>query len=113
MKIIDLTMLLEEDLPSDPEIQIPRIQRLNHKDTAEQMPAYFPGTTTEDLPGGNGWAIDFVKMCTHSGTHLDAPWHYYPTQNEAIIPGGEKAWTIDQVPLEWCIGPGVKLDFRD
>ena len=23
MKIIDLTMLLEEDLPSDPEIQIP------------------------------------------------------------------------------------------
>ena len=113
MKIIDLTMLLEEDLPSDPEIQIPRIQRLNHKDTAEQMPAYFPGTTTEDLPGGNGWAIDFVKMCTHSGTHLDAPWHYYPTQNEAIIPGGEKAWTIDQVPLDWCIGPGVKLDFRD
>ena len=32
MKIIDLTMLLEEDLPSDPEIQIPHIQRRDHKD---------------------------------------------------------------------------------
>ena len=113
MKIIDLTMLLEEDLPSDPEIQIPHIQRRNHKDTAEEMPKYFPGATMEDLPNGNGWAIDFVQMCTHSGTHLDAPWHYYPTQNEDVIPGGEKAWTIDEVPLEWCIGPGVKLDFRD
>ena len=113
MKIIDLTMLLEEDLPSDPEIQIPHIQRRDHKDTAEEMPKYFPGATMEDLPNGNGWAIDFVQMCTHSGTHLDAPWHYYPTQNEDVIPGGEKAWTIDEVPLEWCIGPGVKLDFRD
>ena len=27
---------------------------------------------------------------------------------------GEKkpAWTIDEVPLEWCFQPGVKLDFR-
>ena len=113
MKIIDLTMLLEEDLPSDPPIQIPKIQRLDHKDTAEQMPSFFPGATMDDLPEGNGWAIDFVQMCTHSGTHLDEPWHYYPTMNEDLPGGGEKAWTIDEVPLEWCIGPGVKLDFRD
>ena len=25
---------------------------------------------------------------------------------------GKKAITIDQVPLEWCFNPGVKLDFR-
>ena len=24
----------------------------------------------------------------------------------------EPAWTIDQVPLEWCFRPAVKLDFR-
>ena len=112
MKIIDLTVLLEKDFPCDPEMQIPKIQRLDHKDTAESMPAFFPGATIDDLPERNGWAIDFVQMCTHSGTHLDAPWHYYPTQNEALPGGGEKAWTIDQIPLEWCIGPGVKLDFR-
>jgi kynurenine formamidase len=26
--------------------------------------------------------------------------------------GGERAITIDEVPLEWCLQPGVKLDFR-
>ena len=49
-----------------------------------------------------------MQLSTHNGTHLDAPWHYHPTMN-----GGERAWTIDEVPLEWCFGRGVKLDFRD
>jgi len=26
--------------------------------------------------------------------------------------GGKRAITIDEVPLEWCFGNGVKLDFR-
>jgi kynurenine formamidase len=26
--------------------------------------------------------------------------------------GGERAITIDEVPLDWCFRPGVKLDFR-
>ena len=25
---------------------------------------------------------------------------------------GERAWTIDEIPLDWCFQPGVKLDFR-
>jgi kynurenine formamidase len=25
---------------------------------------------------------------------------------------GERSWTIDEVPLDWCFQPGVKLDFR-
>ena len=25
---------------------------------------------------------------------------------------GERSWTIDEVPLDWCLQPGVKLDFR-
>ena len=68
MKIIDLTMVLEEDLPSDPPMQIPQIQRLNHKDTARDMPTHFPGATVDDMPDGNGWAIDYLQICTHSGT---------------------------------------------
>ncbi len=107
-KIVDLSMLLEEDIPSDPPQQIPKIQRMDHKETAKGMTQFFASATEDDLPEGNGWAIDFVQLCTHSGTHLDAPWHYYPTMN-----GGEPAWTIDQVPLEWCMGPGVKVDMRD
>ncbi|HOD15180.1 MAG TPA: cyclase family protein, partial [Spirochaetota bacterium] len=38
----------------------------------------------------------------------DAPWHYHPDMD-----GGKKALTIDEVPLEWCVGRGVKLDFRN
>lgn len=108
MKIIDLSIPIESDLPSDPEIQIPRIQYCNHKDTAEQMAGFFQGCTVDDLPEGNGWGIEFLKVCTHSGTHVDAPYHYYPTMN-----GGEKAWTIDEVPLDWFVGDGVVMDFHD
>jgi kynurenine formamidase len=57
--------------------------------------------------GGKGAAVERVEMTTHNGTHMDAPWHYHPTMN-----GGEAAMTIDAVPLDWCMGPGVRLDFR-
>jgi kynurenine formamidase len=47
-------------------------------------------------------------LITHNGTHLDAPYHFASTMNH-----GEPAITIDEVPLEWCFQPGVKLDFCD
>ena len=107
MKIIDLSIPIEDGLPSDRPQQIPHIQYLNHKDTAQIMTTYFHGgITVDDLPEGNGWAIENLQLTTHSGTHLDAPYHYYPTMND-----GEPAWPIDKVPLEWCIGNGVKMDF--
>jgi kynurenine formamidase len=37
---------------------------------------------------------------------MDAPLHYGP------LSGGQPAKSIDQVPLEWCIGRGVRLDLR-
>ena len=60
-----------------------------------------------DLPDGKAWAVEQVRISTHNGTHLDAPWHFHPTMNE-----GEPAMTIDEVALDWCFAPGVKLDFR-
>jgi kynurenine formamidase len=60
----------------------------------------------EDL-GGHGNAFEEVNfLSTHCGTHFDSPWHYTPTIN------GVKAMTVDEVPLEWCYGSGVKLDLR-
>ena len=67
----------------------------------------FPGLTQDDLPGGEAWAIEQVELITHNGTHLDAPYHFASTMN-----GGERALTIDEIPLDWCFRPGVKLDFR-
>jgi len=46
-------------------------------------------------------------LITHNGTHLDAPYHFHSTTNQ-----GERAISIDEVPLEWCFQSGVKLDFR-
>lgn len=110
-RYVDLSVPLEAGIVSDPPIMLPEIEYMTHDRTAEQVMAFFPGLKREDLPGGEGWAIERLSIATHNGTHLDAPWHHHSTMNRAIN-GGERAITIDEVPLEWCFNPGVKLDFR-
>jgi len=107
-RLIDLSVALEAGIPCDPPMMLPEITYLAHRDTAGQVAGFFPGLAAADLPGGEGWAIEFLRVATHNGTHLDAPWHHHSTMNR-----GERAITIDEVPLEWCLGRGVKLDFRD
>ena len=106
-RFVDLSITLEDGLPSDPPMMIPKIRYMDHKAGAENMKTFFPGSKDSDLPGGLGWAVEFLDVCTHAGTHLDAPYHYHPTMD-----GGKRALTIDEIPLEWCFGPGVVLDFR-
>lgn len=106
-RIIDLSVSVEDGLPSDPEFMIPRIDYWDHHKGAESMCSFFPGATRDDLPGGLGWTIEFLSISTHSGTHLDAPWHYHPTMDG----NNTRAYTIDQVPLEWCFSDGVMLNF--
>ena len=107
-RFVDLSIYLENDVISDPPPFGPKIQYHKHEDTAGQIAGFFPGLKKEDLPDGAGWAVENINLSTHNGTHLDAPYHFHPTMN-----GGERAITIDEVPLEWCFQPGVKLDFRD
>lgn len=106
-KIIDLSIYLENDVISDPPAFAPKIHYMNHKESFSRMAQFFPGLQPGDLPDGEAWAVEKVELSTHNGTHLDAPWHFASTMNK-----GEAAITIDQVPLEWCMQPGVKLDFR-
>ena len=105
-KFIDLSISIEPELPSDPPAMIPQIAYIDHHMGADQMLEFFPGITKNDLPDGLGWALEMVTLTTHSGTHLDAPYHYHPTMDL-----GKKAMTIDDVPLEWCFSDGVLLDF--
>lgn len=107
MKIIDLSVAIENDVPADPPGLGPRITYSDHAEGAEEMLRFFSGLTVADLPGAEGWAVEQLTLTAHNGTHLDAPWHFASTMN-----GGERAWTIDEVPLDWCIRPGVKLDLR-
>jgi kynurenine formamidase len=106
-RFVDLSISIEAGLPSDPPVMIPQIQYVDHEQGAQQMKDFFPGITKEQLPGGVGWASEFLTLTTHSGTHLDAPYHYHPTMDR-----GKPALTIDQIPLEWCFNDGVLLDFR-
>lgn len=106
-RLVDLSVAIEAGLPSDPPLMIPRIDYVDHAQGAVQMTEFFPGLRKDQLPDGMGWAMEFLTLTTHSGTHLDAPFHYHPTMDR-----GKKALTIDEVPLDWCFNDGVLLDFR-
>src|SRR5208282_5316246 len=84
-----------------------KIKYRTNKETVDELLPFFPGLTKEDLPDQEAWAIEWVQITTHNGTHLDAPYHFHSTMNR-----GERSWTIDEVPLDWGFQPGVKLDFR-
>jgi kynurenine formamidase len=106
-RFVDLSIFLENDVLSDPPAYAPRIQYITHKDSQQELISFFPGLRASDLPDEEAWAFERVELITHNGTHLDAPYHFHSTMSR-----GERAITIDEVPLEWCFQPGVRLDFR-
>jgi kynurenine formamidase len=102
VRIIDLSVPME-DSPSEP---LPvKVTHEPHQQAVELMKMFF-GCSEQDLPQGLGWANDSVTLGAHAGTHVDAPWHYFPTS------GGKRAKTIDEIPLEWFYHDGVVLDMR-
>jgi kynurenine formamidase len=107
-RIIDLSVSLQMGIASDPAFMLPEIDYVGHAQSAADVARLFPGMTPDQLPDGQGWAMETVRISTHNGTHVDAPWHYHATMDD-----GQPAITIDEVPLDWCPQPGVKLDFRD
>ena len=50
------------------------------------MAMSFPGLTADDLPDGEGWAVERVTISTHNGTHMDAPWHFHSTTDNGARP---------------------------
>lgn len=105
VQLIDLSVPIEHNSPSEP--WPPKFSYLDHRAGAIEMGEKF-GVKQEDLvySNGLGWSYEEITMMTHCGTHLDAPWHYYP------ISEGRLAKTIDEIPLEWCYSDGVVVDVR-
>ncbi len=82
MKILDISVPVSETTPlwpGDPAFQLREVLRLEQGDDCD---------------------LSEVTMCTHCGTHLDAPAHF--------VPGGGNTASI---PLETLIGPAEVLSF--
>ena len=106
-RIVDLSAPIVASPPETPEVLRTEISLRDHAQGAEAIEALF-GVPARLLRGGEGWAVEeFTRLGTHNTTHVDAPWHYNSTIR------GERAQTIDELPLEWFFGSGVVLDFTE
>ena len=109
MEIIDLSSPIDaarwEPNPVQHEVMSPA-EGARHM--AQEMELHFGlAFEADDLPGKELLSLDTLTLTTHTGTHVDAPSHYGSTTRY-----GEPRH-IDQLPLEWFLGPGVLLDMRD
>ena len=82
-RYIDLTHLIEEDMPVWPGTPQPEIGQ--------------PMTLGEDI-----CTVQSIRFNCHLGTHLDAPSHFI-----------EDGITVHQISLETLIGKAIILDFTD
>jgi kynurenine formamidase len=82
-----------------------QIDFTDHASSADQI-SQTMGVPRRLMRDDEWGAAEVLHLGTHNSTHVDAPWHY----NSQIA--GERAQTIDELPLEWFHAPGVKLDMR-
>ena len=83
MKIIDLTVKIDEKLPVYPGDPKPELKKIS---------------TTES----HGWNSEKLVMSSHAGTHMDAPFH--------MIEKGKK---LDEFPVDHFCGEGIVLDINN
>jgi kynurenine formamidase len=107
MQLIDLSVTIEEDAVS--ELVPPKIEFRSHTGAGLAFFKEAFGITEEDLvwSGGTAPGDEIFTFMSHTGTHVDAPFHYGPTSAD-----GTPAKSIDELPLEWFHGDGVLLDLR-
>lgn len=89
MRIVDLTLELADGMqthPAHPRCVV--IEFASHAATAPRFRAPCVG-----------FASRILMFSDHIGTHVDAPFHYFPDKG-----------TIESVPLERMVGPAVWLD---
>jgi kynurenine formamidase len=125
MKLIDLSVLVENS-PSEPmTIKVKRLQhhsgakkfcrniawnkRLPFKPRVKNLVKFLSGKKrirASDFPDNAFLSLDIVTLPTHMGTHIDAPFHYGPSHY------AQQGKTVDELSLEKFYQPGVRLDLR-
>src|SRR5437879_4045021 len=94
LTVIDLSDRLDNETSAF-EFNHHNVDYLDHRQTVPIAERAL-GIKPDHWPDRLAWAAENVTLSTHSGTHVDAPYHYGPGA------GGEPARTIDEVPLRWC-----------
>ena len=117
MKIIDLSLPIDDTLV---ETHDAKVDRISHAEGVEHFnwvvmskqpngQARFDQgervATAQEIPDEEMLSLEVVHSSVHMGSHVDAPFHYGSTCE------GKPAKQIMDVPLDWCYGPGVLLDF--
>lgn len=108
-KFVDLSCPLKNPEPGEMNAEnAGRAPQITYKDHLDMLPTVkkLLGCTEEDLPGGYAWANEVITLSSHHGTHVDSPYHYFPTSE------GEPSPTVTEMPLDWFFGHAVVLDLR-
>src|ERR671925_557966 len=103
MRFVDLSAPISQSPAETPDPLRTDIEFSDHTEGALQIEAIL-GVPSRLLRDGEGWAVEtFTRFGTHNSTHVDARWHY----NSRIQ--GERGQTIDELPLDWFFGRGVRV----
>jgi kynurenine formamidase len=104
LRVIDLSQRLS-NATSAHEPMPHTIEYVDHRGSLPIVEQRF-GLDESHWREGQVWAHERVTLTTHSGTHIDAPYHYHPTS------GGRPARRTEEVPFRWLMGDAVVLDLR-
>ncbi|MGH7888357.1 MAG: cyclase family protein, partial [Candidatus Binatia bacterium] len=74
-KIFDLSVTLRPDHLENSDLELNRIA---HEEAARSF-AKQHRVRVSDLPHSSFFATERIELRSHLGTHLDAPYHFYPT----------------------------------
>jgi kynurenine formamidase len=103
LRIIDLSHWIEPSPEGTPDFLRTDVSYATHEEGAGEFERLL-GIPRRLLRNEEGPSGERLSIGTHATTHVDAPWHYNSTVR------GERAQTIDELPLEWFFKPGVVLD---
>lgn len=115
MRLIDLTRTLDaadidrlpEPVKASSSVLVPEIDFRNPKDRGADIMCAAFGCERHQLPDGEGWGEERIKINSHIGTHVDAPLHYGSTCE------GKPARTIDAIDLQELYCDALVLDLRE
>lgn len=103
--VIDLSLLLDETLPCFWSSHMPYQQK------TFSFFADVPGNTAPMVNRGGPYQTRWLLIDEHTGTHVDAPAHFFPEPDSGLPNAAEIGLlTVEQIPLEQLQGPAAVVD---